>query len=55
MNSIKAYGDYGNEYADYAYFGLSRISYSKGDKNAGSQFREKAKKLTASEEINFDK
>ncbi|HRZ97248.1 MAG TPA: hypothetical protein P5084_06800 [Paludibacter sp.] len=55
MNSIKTYGDYGNEYAAYAYFGLSRISYSKGDKNAGRQFREKAKKLTASEEINFDK
>ena len=55
INNISSFGGYGNEYASYAYFGLSRISYIKNETSTGKQFREKAMKLAAFKNNNFDK
>jgi len=55
INRITPYGEYGKEYAAYAYFGLSRISYSKSDNKAGKEYREKAKKLGNYKNLTFDK
>lgn len=52
---ISTYGKYGNEYAAYAYFGLSRIYSMKGETNHGQYFHEKAIKLAAFKNITFDK
>ena len=52
---IAVFGDYGNEYAAYAYFGLSRISDFRSEKNAGKKFRAKAMKLGDFKKLNFDK
>jgi hypothetical protein len=55
IGSISSLGDYGNEYAAYAYFGLSRISYNKKEMDAGKQFRESAMKVVVFKNITFDK
>jgi hypothetical protein len=55
LNSISFAGEYGNEYAAYAYFGLSRINDSKGEKHTGKMYRTKAEKLVEFKKINFDK
>lgn len=55
INQISPFGEYGKEYAAYAYFGLSRISYSKSDNDAGKKYREKAKKLGNHKNLTFDK
>jgi len=55
INRITPYGEYGKEYAAYAYFGLSRISFTKNDHNAGKKYREKAKKLGNNKNLTFDK
>ena len=55
LNKIAPFGEYGNEYAAYAYFGLSRISNIKNETGAGKQYRAKAMKLAAFKKINFDK
>jgi hypothetical protein len=55
INRIFPFGLYGNEYAAYAYFGLSRLSELKGDKYDGKMYREKAQKLGPYKKINFDK
>lgn len=52
---ITRFGEYGNEYMAYAYFGLSRISNINGDKNTGTMYRQKALKLGDFKKINFDK
>ena len=54
INGIALYGSYGNEYSAYGYFGLSRLSELKGEKNTGKKFRGKAMKLAISRKINFD-
>jgi hypothetical protein len=55
ISKLTPYGDYGDEYKAYAYFGLSRISYARSEKNDGKKYRQKAKKLGDFKKINFDK
>ncbi len=50
-NAISAFGDYGNEYAAYAYFGLSRID---NDEHSRETYRKKAMELTEYKNLNFD-
>ena len=51
---MSLFGVYGNEYAAYAYFGLSRISERKGDSAFKKTYREKAIKLADFKDVNFD-
>ena len=55
LSHISFYGHYGDEYASYAYFGLSRISEASGDKQVSKIYRKAAVKLSDFKEINFDK
>jgi len=55
INDISLFGKYGNEYAAYAYFGLSRISDDKGEKHTRKIYRKEAMKLADFKKINFDK
>ena len=55
INKLSLFGTYGNECLAYGYFGLSRISEIKKEKNSGKMFREKAMKLAIFKNINFDK
>jgi hypothetical protein len=54
INEISLFGKYGNEFAAYAYFGLSRISDSKEEKPARNVYRKEAMKLATFKKINFD-
>ena len=51
---ISLFGSYGNEYAAYAYFGLSRISEINGDKYYRKMYRKLALKLADFKKIDFD-
>ncbi len=51
---ISGFGYYGNEFAAYAYFGLSRIFDSEGDKRNRKMYRKRALDLTDYKKINFD-
>jgi len=51
---IIPFGNYGNEFAAYAYYGLSRISEANGDKNYKKLYRKMANDLADLKEINFD-
>ena len=53
IHEISFFGDYGNEYASYAYFGLSRISAANNEKEASRTYRRMAMKLTDFKKINF--
>jgi len=55
LDSISFAGEYGNEYAAYAYFGLSRINAARGEKQSAKIFRDKASHLVEFKKINFDK
>jgi hypothetical protein len=55
INGISNFGVYGNEYAAYAYYGLSRISEANGEKHNGKIFRKEAIKLADFKKINFDR
>ena len=55
INEISLYGKYGNEYAAYAYFGLSRVSDDNGEKHTRKIYRKEAMKLADFKKINFDK
>jgi hypothetical protein len=55
IREISPFGDYGSEYAAYGYFGLSRISDAKGEKNASQLYRKEALRLADFKKINFDK
>ena len=55
LADISYFGDYGNEYASYAYFGLSRISEVNNERQAGKSYRRMAEKLNDFKKINFDK
>jgi len=55
INEISVYGKFGNEYAAYAYFGLSRISDDNGEKHTRRIYRKEAMKLADFKKINFDK
>jgi hypothetical protein len=54
IRDISAFRSYGEEYAAYAYFGLSRISRLKGDNDSEKTYRKLALKLTDFKNINFD-
>ncbi len=51
---ISPFGEYGNEYAAYSYFGLSRISAADGNKNEAVIYKKEALRLAAFKKINFD-
>jgi len=55
INEISLYGKYGNEYAAYAYFGLSRVSDDNIEKHTRRTYRKEAMKLADFKKINFDK
>jgi hypothetical protein len=54
LNDIAVFGYFGNEYSAYAYFGLSRISDSNGDKQNKKMYHKKALELSDNHNINFD-
>jgi hypothetical protein len=55
IKEISSFGDYGNEFASYAYFGLSRISEINDEKRMQKIYKREALKLAAFKKINFDK
>lgn len=55
IDEISLFGDYGNEYSAYAYFGLSRVSDDNGQKHTLKIYRREAMKLADFKKINFDK
>jgi hypothetical protein len=55
ISLISVYGKYGNEYAAYAYFGLSRVSDDSGEKHTRKIYRKEALKLAEFKKIDFDK
>ena len=55
ISDISLFGKYGNEFAAYAYFGLSRISESNDEKHDNNIYRKQAMKLATFKKINFDK
>ncbi len=54
IKEISLFGDFGNEFAAYAYFGLSRISYINGDKHYKKLYRRKANDIADLKKVNFD-
>jgi hypothetical protein len=54
VRAISLFGDFGNEYSAYAYFGLSRISKDMGEKHYKRTYRKLALKLAAYKKIDFD-
>ena len=54
VRAVSLFGDYGNEYMAYAYFGLSRISHDVGEKHYKRTYRKLALKLAAYKKIDFD-
>jgi len=54
VHDILIFGVYSNDFSSYGYFGLSRISEIKGDKNGGKTYRRKALELTEFKKLNFD-
>jgi hypothetical protein len=55
INEISIFGKYGNEYAAYAYFGLSRVTDDNGEKHTRKTYRKEALKLADFKKITFDK
>lgn len=55
ISAISVYGKYGNEFAAYAYFGLSRVSDDEGEKHTRKIYRKEALKLADFKKIDFDK
>ena len=54
IHDISYFGGYGNEYAAFAYYGLSRISEANGEKKSSKTYRREAMKLGDFKKINFD-
>jgi hypothetical protein len=54
IKNIEPYGAFGNEFASFAYFGLSRISDANADKNSRKIYRKKALELASFKKVNFD-
>jgi hypothetical protein len=54
IHGISLFGHYGNEFAAYGYFGLSRISERNGDSNYRKIYRKKAIELADFRNVNFD-
>jgi hypothetical protein len=55
IDSISEYGNYGEQHAAYAYFGLSRISGFNKDEHNQRAYRRKALNMTSFGNISFDK
>ena len=53
IRDISPFSSYGNEYAAYAYFGLSRISEVNGDKKSRKIYHKKADDLAVFKNIDF--
>ncbi len=54
IRHLEKFGAYGNEFAAYAYFGLSRIAEADGNKENRKNYRKQATKLADSKKIDFD-
>ncbi len=54
IESISEYSSYGEQYAAYAWFGLSRIRGFKNDRHNQRAYRRKALDLTSFGKVNFD-
>jgi hypothetical protein len=54
IGDLSSFGHYGNEFAAYGYFGLSRISERKGESNLKKTYRKKANELADFKDVNFD-
>jgi len=54
VRDISLFGEYGNEFAAYAYFGLSRLYEAKADKRYKKTYRKKALDLANYKKITFD-
>jgi len=54
IKAISLFGVYGNEYAAYAYFGLSRVCEAEGDRINKKIFRKKALELAEFKKVDFD-
>ena len=54
VRNMTSFGEYGNEYIAYAYFGLSRIFGINGDKENQKAYHKRAMKLSDFKKINFD-
>ncbi len=53
VQSLEKYGNYGNAYSSFAFYGLSRI-YSEKDKKKAKEYRKIADDLAVYPHINFD-
>ncbi|MBN2813032.1 MAG: hypothetical protein JXQ80_03085, partial [Bacteroidales bacterium] len=54
LKELAPFGEYGDEFAAYGYFGLSRISEANGDKQNRRIYRKKAMDAADFKEVNFD-
>jgi tetratricopeptide (TPR) repeat protein len=53
LKDIEKYGDFGNQYSSFAFYGLSRIYHEK-DKKKEKEYRKIANELSVYPHINFD-
>jgi len=54
INTISLFGDYGNEFCAYAYFGLSRICEFNGDKACKKTYQRKGFEIVDFKKVTFD-
>jgi hypothetical protein len=54
ISAFSYFGDYGNEYTAYGYYGLSRLSNFGGEKRDAEIYRKEATRLCEFKKINFD-
>lgn len=54
ISELAFFGDYGHEYTAYGYFGLSRISEARGEKNTSQMYRRQALRLADFKKNDFD-
>ncbi len=54
VHDISLFGNYGNEYAAFGYFGLSRINGRSGENNYRKTYLKKANELADFKNVNFD-
>lgn len=54
ITNISIFREYGNEFAAYAYFGLSRMCEANGDKRGKKIYRKKAMELAEFKKIDFN-
>jgi hypothetical protein len=52
--NVSLFGDFGNNYAAFCYFGLSRINDIKGERQLKKSYRKLALKMADFKKINFD-